>query len=88
MEINGEGNEIIISFQFVPPHEKQEQVESNVVEVELENKEWEKDTLSLGSPKVGKRPNTKDTYNFQKKIMPWPFKFNLGEAPLTKHQQG
>ena len=82
-----EGDEIIISFQLVPPHEKQDQIESNVVGVELKQEENEKDTPSLSYPKFRKRSIMEETCNFESETAWLAFKFNLGNAPFTKEKQ-
>ena len=87
-EFNCEGDEITVSFLPAPPHEGQEQVENNAVEVEENfHPPKEKDIL-VEYPKLGERPDTGKAYDFKKEKIEWlPFKFNLGDVPFTKDQQ-
>ena len=52
-EINHGRDEIVISFLLEPPHEDQEQVENNTVEVEENPDPPKKDILPLEYPKFG-----------------------------------
>ena len=84
-EFNHKGGEIVISFLPAPPHEDQEQVEDNAVEVEEKPEPPKKDSLPVEHPKIGERPDTVKAYDFKK--MEWlPFQFNLGDAFFTKEQ--
>ena len=85
-EMDSEGDEIIMSYQPVPPHEKQDQVESNVVEVELKQEENDKDTLSLSYPKFRKRSIIEETYNFESETAWLAFRFNLGMLHSLKNK--
>ena len=67
--MNQEGDELIISFQPVLPHEGREPVKSTVVEVESRNKELKDDTPSLDYPRFGKRPIMEEDNKFEKEII-------------------
>ena len=86
-EFNHKGDEIIISFMPAPPHEEQEQVENNAVEVEQNMDPPKEKDIPVEYPKFGERPDTGKAYDFKKEIEQLPFKFNLGDAPFTKDQQ-
>ena len=86
-EFNTERDEITISFLLAPPHEGQEQVEKNTVEVE-ENPDPPKEiNVPVEYPMFGERPDTGKAYNFENEIDWLPFKFNLRDASFTKEQQ-
>ena len=86
-EFNHEGDDITISFLLAPPHEGQEQVENNAVEVE-ENPEQPKESKILVEyPRFGQRPDTKKACDFKTEIEQLPLKFNMQDVPFTKEQQ-
>ena len=81
-----EGNTIKVEFQpvvtpVVVGGLQANQVEDKVKEVTPE----EESTPPL--PSFGPHPDTTKDYNFNDKVVRLPFKFNLGDAPLSKKQQ-
>ena len=55
-----------VSFLTAPPHQGQEQVENNAVEVE-ENMDPPKERdIQVEYPKLGESPNTGKAYDFRK----------------------
>ena len=86
-EFNHEGDEITVSFPLAPPHQEQEQVENNAVEVEENVDPPKQKDNPVEYPKIGERPDIGKVYNFAKEIEWLPFKFNLGDAPFTKEKQ-
>ena len=86
-EFNHEGHKITVSFLSAPPHEGQEQVENNAVDVEENMHPPKEKDIPVEYPKFGERPDTGKAYDFKTEIEQLPFKFNLGDAPFTKEQQ-
>ena len=86
-EFNCEGDEIVISFLLEPPHEGQDQVENNTMEVEENPDPPKENNLQMEHPKFQERPDTWKADDFKKEVEWLPFKFNLGDAPFTKEQQ-
>ena len=85
-EFYHEGDEIIVLFLLAPPHQGQEPVENNAVEVEEDIDPPKEKDIPVEYPKFGERPDTGKAYDFKKEIEWLPFKFNLGDAPFTKYQ--
>ena len=66
-EINCEEDEITTSFLPAPPHEGQEQVENNIVQVEGSPDLPKENNIPEEHPKFGERPDTGKAYNFKKR---------------------
>ena len=56
---------MVISFLLAPPHEEQEQVESNAVEVEENPDPPKMDTFPVKYQKFAERPDTGKAYDFK-----------------------
>ena len=67
-EFNHEGDEITVSFLLAPPHQGQEQVENNAVEVEENLDPPKEKNIQVEYPKFGERPETGKAYDFKKEI--------------------
>ena len=67
-EFNHEGDDITIPFLLAPPHEGQEQVENNAVEVEENPDQPKENKIPVEYPRLEERPDTRKAYDFKKEI--------------------
>ena len=65
-EFDSEGDEIVISFLLVLPHEDQEQVENNAVVVEENPDPPKEDNLPVDHPKSREMTDTGKAYDLKK----------------------
>ena len=87
-KFNCEGDEITVSFLLAPPHEGQEQVENNAVEVEENMDSPKEKDIPVEYPKFGERSDTGEVYDYKTEIEWLPFKFKLGDSSFYKRPTG
>ena len=86
-EFNHKGDEVTVSFLPVPPHEGQEQVENNAVEVEENIDPPKEKNIPEEYPKFGERPDTGKSYDLKKKLSSYPLSSIWGMLLLQKNNR-
>ena len=81
-----EGNTIKVGFQAIVPPEVEGGLQTNQVEVNLKEEPSEEESTPPLQP-FGPCPDTSKDYNYEAEVEKLPFKFNLGDAPLSKEQK-
>ena len=81
VNLNCEGNDIKINFQLVLPPEIESDLQNNQVEAGAKLETSEKQEAP--QPTFGPCPDTNSNHNFDDEVQRMPFKFNIGDAPLS-----
>ena len=84
--LHREGNTIKVEFQPILPPEVEGGLQTNHMEVNVKEEPSEVESTPP-LPSFGPCPDTTQDYNFEDELAKLPFKFNLGDAPLSKEQK-
>ena len=84
--LHQEGNTIKVGFQPIVPPEVEGDLQTNQVEVEVQEEPSEEESTPP-LPSFGPHADTTQDYDFKDEVAQLPFKFNLGDAPFSKEQK-